>query len=682
MNTSELITSHHLNRKAIIYIRQSTSHQILSNQESLHLQYALRQRGMDLGWSEDRIEMIDCDLGQTATTTTHRKGFKDLLAQVTLGEVGIILSYDVTRLSRNCSDWYPLLDICGYRSCLIADRDGVYDPGSPNGRLLLGLKGQISEMELHTIRSRLTAGILNKAKRGELALTLPTGLVRDDLGVVQKDPNLEVQERIALVFETFLRLKTANQVLCTLNAQNLLLPRCDRFHEVIWRKPTTSSILAILKNPAYAGAFVYGRTRTIRQSNDLHQTKQQHLAMNEWKIRVNDQYPAYISWETFEQIQAQLKDNHAEYVNKRSRGTPREGSALLQGIIHCGECGHQLVMQYKAIARYVCNRLRQQYGVPICQYIPADIVDQHVVNSFFEALAPIELDAYSNAVQSVQQTDAAIERAQQQQLERLRYRATLAERQFNQVDPDNRLVASELEKRWENALAELRQAQQDYTQSHCSQPALNLPPELKSAFTEIGQNLPKVWDNNVLTHSQKKSLLRCLIDKVVVHRIRRDTIQVRIVWKGGETTTAEFPVPVKSMANLTNSKELETRIVELARQGMDDLSIAQELTTEKFRSPMYLTVLPATVQRIRLQHDIMMNRNLSHRRDVVGHLTIRQISTTLQIPQHWIYDRIYKGAILVTRDPTTNLFLFPDQPSTLAEFKRLREGTIRTLSFL
>ena len=257
MTTSELVTLEHLNRKAIIYIRQSTPHQLISNQESLRLQYSLRQRAIELGWSESNIEVIDSDLARTGASAEQRPGFKEMLAQVTLGLIGIILSYDVTRLSRNCSDWYPLLDLCGYKSCLIADRDGVYDPGSSNGRLLLGLKGQISEVELHTIRARLTAGILSKAQRGELGLTLPVGLIRDELGVVHKDPNREVQDRIDLIFQSFLRLKSACKVLRMCNEQGLYIPRRDRFGDITWRKPSVAAIISMLKNPAYAGAFVY-----------------------------------------------------------------------------------------------------------------------------------------------------------------------------------------------------------------------------------------------------------------------------------------------------------------------------------------------------------------------------------------------------------------------------------------
>ena len=255
--TSELIQPTHLARKAIVYIRQSTPAQVVNNQESLRLQYALMQRARDLGWREADVDVIDADLGLSGASAVQRQGFKELTARVSLSEVGLILSLDVTRLARNCSDWYPLLDICGLRNCLIADRDGVYDPGSPNGRLLLGLKGTISELELHTIRSRLTAGLLAKAARGELALTLPVGLTRVSGDLVVKDADVEVQERLRLVFQSFLRLRTAAKVMRMFNAQGLDLPRRDRHGDLRWTRASVSAVIAILKNPAYAGAFVY-----------------------------------------------------------------------------------------------------------------------------------------------------------------------------------------------------------------------------------------------------------------------------------------------------------------------------------------------------------------------------------------------------------------------------------------
>src|SRR4051794_13428657 len=293
---SEHITARHLSRKAVIYIRQSTPNQVLSNQESTRLQYALRQRALELGWHEQDIEVIDADLGLSAQTTSHRQGMMDLIGRVTLGEIGLILSWEVTRLSRNCSDWYPLLDLCGYRECLIADRDGVYDPGTQNGRLLLGLKGTISEMELHTLRARLTAGLLSKARRGELALRLPAGLARDPTGTVVKSPDREVQARIALVFATFLEKRSAAKVLRTLLAEGLALPRRDRHGDVTWRPPTRCAICAILKNPAYAGAFVYGRTRTPRPPPPRARAPLQGRPPAGSAVPLKDADPAFMHW--------------------------------------------------------------------------------------------------------------------------------------------------------------------------------------------------------------------------------------------------------------------------------------------------------------------------------------------------------------------------------------------------
>jgi DNA invertase Pin-like site-specific DNA recombinase len=681
MNTSELVTLQHLAREAIIYIRQSTPNQVLSNQESLRLQYALEQRALSLGWQPEDIEIIDADLGLTGASAQHREGFKEIISRLTLGQVGIILSSEVTRLSRNCSDWYPLLDLCGYKNCLIADGDGVYDPATPNGRLLLGLKGQLSELELHTIRARMTAGLLNKAKRGELALKLPVGLVRQNDGTVVKDPDREIQERLDLIFSTFLRRKSASKVLRFFNDHELLIPRRDRLGDVVWKKPSVAAILDILKNPAYAGAFVYGRTRTTRDPSGKVTTKR--LPMDQWRICVKDKYPAYISWETFEKIQAMLQDNYAEYDRNKSRGVPRPGSALLHGLVYCGECGHKMVVQYKGGTRYLCNYLRQQYRVPVCQNIPGDPIDARVVETFFQALSPIELDAYERALAAQEEADERVELAHRQQLERLRYQAELAWRQFNRVDPDNRLVAAELEKRWEAALRVLKQEEETFTQRLPNpEPLLHLPPELKGALMAIGKKLPQIWHQDVLTQQHKKALLRCLIDKVVIHRLTPDRVHTRIVWRGGDTTTLEIPVPVGSFADLSAAAEMEQIILDLSRQGKSDEEIAEHLTALGHRSPMQTAhVLPNTVKIVRLKHSIFQKRSQSHPRRIAGHLTVPQITQRLAISAHWVYDRIHNGHIQVVKDPETRLYLFPDEPATLEMFKKLKDGQLQNLHF-
>ncbi len=683
MSASELITTQHLARKALIYIRQSSPHQPIDHQESLRLQYALRQRALELGWAHEQIEVIDCDLGTSAAGAEHREGFKEVLAQGTLGEAGIILSFDVARLSRNCSDWYPLLDVCAYKGCLIADRDGVYDPSSPNGRLVLGLKGQISELELHTIRARLTAGLLNKAERGELALTLPAGLERDSSGVVHKDPNVEVQSRLELIFTTFVRVRSACKVVDELNRQGLAIPRRDRFGEVCWRQPTVAAILSILKHPAYAGAFTYGRTRTLRTGPGPDQATVKQLPIEQWRICVQNKYPAYIDWTTYEQIQAMIQSNHAAYDRNKTRGVPRPGKALLHGLVYCGGCGHKMVVQYKGGTRYLCNYLRQQYRVPVCQNIPADPVDAYVVQAFFAALSSVELDAYSRTMKAQQHSAEALDQAQRQQLERLRYQAALAERYFNQADPDNRLVTAELERRWELALRELKQAEQSYEKTHrgATAPA-ELSPELKAAFSAIGQKLPELWSTQLFAQTQKKALLRCLIDKVVIHRIAPDQVRTRIVWKGGDNSSADLPIAVGSLAELTHSAELEERIQSLHRQGMDDLSIAQQLSSEGYRSPLHTHVLlPSTVKGIRLKHRLFIKPSQSHPRRISGFLTLPQLARALDIPRHWLYDRIHNGTIVIGRDGQTGLYLFPDHPHTLEQLKQLRAGQLKQLHF-
>ncbi|HMB04525.1 MAG TPA: recombinase family protein [Isosphaeraceae bacterium] len=681
MSISELITPFHLERQALIYIRQSSPHQVLTNQESRRLQYALRQRALECGWSADAIEVIDADQSRTARTTQGREGFKEIVARVTLDQVGIIFSYDVTRMARNCTDWYQVLDLCGFRHCLIGDRDGIYDPATINGRLLLGVKGQLSELELHTIKGRLTAGLLNKAQRGELALTLPVGLARDPLGRVVKRPDREVQDRISLVFTTFLRVRSLAKVVRSFNEQGFLVPRRDPFGDVVWRCPTVSSVGAILKNPAYAGSFVYGRTRTERTGPD-HTPVQKPLPITEWRIHIRDVYPPYIDWATFEKIQAMIRDNHSEYDRNKTRGVPRPGKALLHGLVYCGECGHKMVVQYKGGTQYLCNSLRQQTQGPVCQRLRADPVDDHVVRLFFEALAPAELDVYDRVMASLSEEREQVRRARRQQLERLRYQARLAERQYQKADPDNRLVAGELERRWETSLRELKQAEEAIERMQDDHMQLDrLDPETRRMLTEAGRQIPQWWQTDRFSREQKKALLRCLIDKVVVHRIAPDRVHCRVVWRGGETTDADVAVTVGSWSRLSEGREIEESILRLARQGKSDEEIAQYLTERGHHSPRHTTVLCSSVRIVRLRHGLLRDRRQSHPRQIPGFLTVPQLTAKLGLERSWIYDRIHNGTIQVTPDAARKLYLFPDTPETLARFRKLRAGKLNSLRF-
>src|SRR5215207_8154996 len=665
---SELVKLHHLGRRAVIYVRQSTPHQVLTNQESLRLQYALRQRARELGWHEADIDVIDADLGLSGAAATHRQGFKELVARVTLGEVGLILSTEVTRLARNCSDWYPLLDVCGHRQCLIADRDGVYDAGSANGRLLLGLKGTISELELHTLRGRLTTGLMAKAARGELALQLPIGLVRDACGMVTKDPDQEIQARIALVFTTFLQVRTAMAVVRTLHARELALPRRDRHGDISWRPATLMAVVGMLKNPAYAGIFVYGRTRLGPSATPGARPVQLPRSNEGWRFVVRDRYPAYIDVKAFEKIQAMLEGNRADYMRTRGRGIPRDGAALLHGIVWCGECGHKMTVRYKGGSQYVCNHLHRQQNAPECQCLRAAAIE-----------------AWSRARRAQRQADEAFRRAEVQQVERLRYQAALAERQFNRVDPDNRLVAAELERRWEAALNELRRAEAvlvHRTAAVASTKPDTIDPRLRAKVVSLGQRLPGLWADPSISRAHKKALLRCLIDKVVLRRGARDRAAVRIVWRGGAVSELEVTLPVNALTALSRYAEMEARVLALARAGVDDVAIARALTAEGHHSAQHCTaVLPSTVRSIRLQHGLKLVPEPTRWPPRPGWLTVTGIAARLQVPEKWLRRRLRDGAIRTVREPSGR-YLFPDGERTLEELRQLRARMVKQVNLM
>jgi DNA invertase Pin-like site-specific DNA recombinase len=654
MNTSDLIQQRHLSRRAKIYIRQSTPNQVLTNLESQRMQYALRDRAITLGWHESEIDVIDTDLGRSGSTIEGRDGFKQLVADIALGEAGILLAFDATRLARNCSNWYQLLDLCGRTDCLIGDRDGVYDPTTINGRLLLGLKGQISELELHTIRARLTAGIFSKAQRGDLELTLPTGLIRLDSGIVVKHPSTEVQQRIELLYATILERKSVSQTVRWLIENDLPLPRRDRFGDIQWKRATAASVSSIVKNPAYAGAAAYGRTRW-QKSEITGKMQGRNLPSDQWRYCVRDRFPAYISWEVFERIQAMLKDNYSEYTRNKTRGVPRDGKALLHGLIYCGECGHKLCVQYKGGTQYICNQRKLQTGGSTCQRISGDAIDEQVVQWFFGVLHHSEIDVANEALTATDRDYEKILVARRQQVERLSYETQLAERQFMKSDPDNRLVTGELERRWEAALREQKIAEDSLKQDEGQAPTFTIPADMIEMLKDVGRNLPELWNQNgLLSSSQKKSLLRSLIDKVVIHRTQHDQMQ----------TVGKF-------SWLSSSKEMTDIITTMTSEGHSDAAIAEHLTKLGHRSPRGNTVLESTVRGVRLSKNILRRAHQSHPRNKPGFLTIPALAKKLGVSRTWIHDRIKVGTIKLSKDPELKCYLFPDTEQTLDEFRAI-----------
>lgn len=679
MNTSELIQPSHLTRRAAVYIRQSTTQQVTNNQESLRLQYALRQRAHDLGWPEASVNVVDTDLGHSGASTEGRVGFQELVAQVALGQIGILIAYDATRLARNCSHWYQLLDLCGHANCLIADRDGVYDPSSVNGRLLLGLKGQISELELHTIRARLTAGLLSKAQRGDLEVMLPTGLERTATGEVVKTPDREVQDRLTWIFQAMLAKRAAPKVLRALKQQHLRIPRRDRYGDIQWREPTTTQIISILRNPAYAGAFAYGQTRT-RHENGVATKRRDAIPPDRWKALVKGKYPAYVLWEDFEKIAAMLRDNRSEYDRRRTRGIPRDGKVLLQGIVYCGHCGRKMTIQYKDTPRYTCAQRASTAQEPVCQFIWSDRVDRQVQECFFEALSVAQIDLSARTLQEADLRRDELLRGQAQQVERLRHMAHLAERQYRHSEPENRLVTAELERRWETALRQLQTAEESLEVNRQKSQCWAIPADLLEMLKDIGPRLPELWDEPLLSWSQKKSLLRSLVEKVVLKR-DGEQVAIRVVWRGGDVSEFTVPVTVGRFEQLSQYREIEEIILTMARAGQTDKQIATHLTQGGYRSPRSNLFLASTVTRIRQQRGIIHHEKLCRPHVIPGSLRPYQLALRLQVRPHWIYDRIRNGTIQIKKDHTHKAYLFPDSPATIKTLRQLIDGQVNFISF-
>jgi hypothetical protein len=542
------------------------------------------------------------------------------------------------------------------------------------------LKGQISELELHTIRARLNSGLLNKAQRGELVVALPVGYELDALGRVVKQADQEIQSRIALIFATFLQTRSLGGVVRYFNERNLLTPRRDYSGDVIWKPPTCSAISSMLRNPTYAGAYTYGRTRHVPQDAAPHKRRKQSLEMKEWKVLLKDRYPAYLSWDSFLKIQAMLRDNHAEYHHKQSRGIPRQGPALLQGIVYCGQCGHQMTIQYRQGTKYICNYLYGQRRQPVCLRAPAVPVEQQVVEAFWQVLTAAELDLLAKAEHLRRAETEQVNKARSQQMQRLRYQAQLAERQYRKADPDNRLVAAELERRWELSLRELRAAEESAERnSKPTAPLSEITPELRAAWLNAGATLPEMWAKDRLTPQQKKALLRSLIDKVVVRPSCPGTLQVRIVWKGGDSSTLDVPVTVASLSLLPFAKKMENEIVRWAKQGKHDEWIAYELQQQGYRSPQETYLSVSTVAMMRRKHAIVRTGRRSTA--PVGTLNVWQLARRTEVPASWIHVQIQRGVIKVPIDEQTGRFAFPNTLATLEKMRQLRSGRVNELHF-
>jgi DNA invertase Pin-like site-specific DNA recombinase len=676
------ITASHLERLACVYVRQSSREQVFRHLGSQINQYQLAERAAALGWPEDRIRVIDTDLGLSARDSETRSGFKELVAEVSLGHVGIIFGYEVSRLARNNSDWYHLLDLAAVFNTLIADYDGIYDPRMYNDRLLLGLKGTMSEAELHLLKLRLEAGRMRKVERGEHRQLLPTGLVRLSDGTVVKDADEQVRHTLELVLAKFEELGSCRQVLLYLRLAHILLPRRQthgpQVGEVVWKQPSYGAVYSILTNPAYAGAFAYGRTQLdpTRRQPGHKDTGFVRQPMEEWIHLQRDVYPAYITWEQYLANQERLRRNATRFREQieRGQGAPRRGVALLQGLAICGYCGHRLQVSYKPVHRYSCYELAHELGEPMCASFHGPRVDEVVVQAFFEAIEPTQLDVLEAVLAEQAAEQANLDQHWQERLKRAEYEAGLAQRRYNQVDPDNRLVAAELEREWEEKLRQLQSSREAYERFQRTSAAPALPPELGEQFRHLSTALPTLWHTGQLTNEQKKELLRSLISRVVLRRSEGNTIEVKIVWVSGHYSVVYAQPPVYRIRRLARYDELVERIRTLWQQGQDDTQIGVQLTTEGFRSPRALELRPGTVQWIRLAHGWKRPHWQSTRRvEMEGYLTLAELAQRLGTNKTWVYRRVRNHKIdptYVRPHPRYRALMVRDHPALIAQLQR------------
>ena len=550
MSDNSKVTAVHLRRLALVYVRQSTTAQVEYNRESTERQYQLADRAAQLGWQREQIKVLDQDLGISGSGLTERAGFTHMTAEVALGHVGIVLGLEVSRLARNNADWYRLLDLCGTTDTLIGDADGIYHPGLFNDRLVLGLKGTMSEAELHVLRARLNGGIRNKAARGELRRGLPIGLIWGEAdGEVLLHPDEAVSGAIRTVFERFAEMGSARQVWLWFRQQGLHFPlQSSTLPEMRWVTPSYTKIHEVLTNPVYAGAYVYGKTRCERYVDETGRVRKRarHLPRSDWSVLIHDHHRGFIDWATFEANQLRLAQNTHPRPHQAG-GAVREGAALLQGIARCGRCGRGLRVYYRgrnSTPGYYCagDTISNGRGER-CLQLGGQQVDEAVAEAFLAELAPAGLEAALKAAEQLESDHDSVLAQFRREVERAEYEAQRAERRYRTVDPENRLVARGLETEWEQSLRQLEAARAELARREQQRPRA-LRAEERAAIRLLGSDLKSVWSAPTTSDRDRKELLRALLEEVII-ALQRDEFRAHLTmrWRGGAITQLEVPIP-------------------------------------------------------------------------------------------------------------------------------------------
>ncbi len=648
METHTKLKPEHLKRRAYLYVRQSTMHQVKEHTESAKRQYALRRRLCGLGWPGDRIVVIDADQGESGATAESREGFQRLVADISMGRAGIVAGIEVSRLARNCADWHRLMEICGLSDTLIMDEDGIYDPHHYNDRLLLGLKATMGEAELHIMKARLLGGLRNKAKRGELRLPVPVGLVyRTDKDVHPAlDPDRQVQQALRCLFRTYRRTGSAFGVVRHFREQGMLFPRRIRVGPgkgtLVWAPLGHCLTLSVLHNPRYAGAFAFGRSRARKSLEG--KTRTERLPQSQWNTLIPDVHEGYISWTEFNENERRLKAATPSGPRNPAFGPPREGPALLQGLVICGVCGARMTVRYHQNKSHVTpvyqcahNATREATGV-VCQWVSGRGIDATVSRIVLEVMTPLSIETALAVQREIRSNVEEADRLREQQVERVQYEAELAHERFLRVDPRNRFVADELEADWNEKLRQLNEAREERERMRASD-RLNVSEEVTQRIRELTADFASLWKADRTTQRDRKRIVRHVIEDVTLRR--DESIVMNIRFKGGATRTETVPLPKSYVEMIRTPAAVIERIDQLIENN-PYANVAAILNEEGFRSG---AGRPFTAHRISYLRNRYSLKGYDQRQRDKGLLTRSEMAKLLKVSKRTVEEWERQGLL-------------------------------------
>jgi DNA invertase Pin-like site-specific DNA recombinase len=671
------IQSYHQQKTACIYLRQSTMYQVMHNLESTERQYALQQKALQYGWDATLIRIMDGDLGQSGTNTTHREDFKALVAEVSMGKVGAIFVLEASRLSRSSADWNRLLELCSLTQTLIIDQDGCYDPSQFNDQLLLGLKGTMSQAELHLIKGRLHGAKINKAKKGELRFPIPVGYIYDDDGNITFDPDAQVCHIIKLLFEVFSEKQTAYGVVQFFGHNNIQFPKRSyggRWKgKLLWGRLTHERVLSIIRHPFYAGVYTFGRYKSLKKINpqgEIYSTTKRQ-PMDQWTVMIKDHHCQYITHEEFEKNNQQLQLNKVNNADTLLAGPAREGATLLQGLLICGVCGKRMTIRYavnnKIVPTYECNWKKRQ-GLTSCSCFSfrADLADLVIEQKVIAVLTPANISIAINALGQIEKRNSSMDKQWQMNIQRCGYQADIAQRRFEQVDPANRLVAASLEKNWNQELEKLSIANNEY-QEYQKKRETQFPSHKRKEIIALAKSIPSLWSKTTNT-KDKKRIVRLLISDITVTKDRdKKILFLNIRWQAGPLEQIQVALPMNAPDKTRYPQSLVDKVRTLSMQFGDDKKTMSLLNQQGLLGATGKPFTKDMIRWIRYKHNIKMPILKSN-----DEFTVAEVGAMFNISGHMVYYWINNNYITARKTPANN-FLIKITPTDKTQlFERIK----------